>query len=135
VRPLFAELAGREEWAVRVVVEPAPAQHSSGAASGRAYLAAKKQLIRGDGASRLAVKKASSALAALSRHAARVRKDAFPPPAAGRPFVAGASMLVPVKSRKRWKQATSTVASSLASEGNRLEVSGPWPPYRFVSGR
>jgi hypothetical protein len=135
VRPLFAELAGREEWAVRVVVEPPPAQSSSGPASGRAYLAAKKRLIRGDGAARLAVKKASSALAALSRHAVRVRKDAFPPPAAGRPFVAGASMLVPVKNRKRWKQATSKVASSLAGEGNRLEVSGPWPPYRFVSGR
>lgn len=133
VRSLFAELAGREEWAVRVVVEPLP-EGPTQLASGRAYLAAKKRLSRG-GASGAAAKKASRVLAALSRHATRVRKDAFPPPAPGSPFIAGASLLVPVKRRKQWTQATSRAASTLAGEGNRLEVSGPWPPYHFVSRR
>lgn len=131
---LFAELAGREEWAVRVVVEAPPDQKPDALASGRAYLAAKRRLNRG-GVPRTAAKKASGAIAALSRHAARVRREAFPPPAPGRPFVAGASMLVPVTRRKQWKAATSRVASTLASNGNRLEVSGPWPPYHFVSKR
>ena len=131
LRSLFAELAGREEWAGRVVVEPRNAQSPAALTSGRAYLSEKRRLNLG-GTPKAAQKKASLALSALSRHAARVRKDVFPPPAPGRPLVVGASMLVPMKLRKQWKQSALKVASTLARDGDRLEVSGPWPPYHFV---
>ncbi len=133
VRSLFSDLAGREEWGVRVVVESSEKESAEAATSGRAYLAAKKRVNRRKRAPSAAVRKASRALATLARHAARVRKDVFPPPGPGRPFVAGASMLVSVKRRKEWKRETSKLAAALAGDGDRVEITGPWPPYHFVS--
>ena len=62
VRSLFAGAAGREEWAVRVVVEPQNAQSPAALTSGRAYLSVKRRLNRGGGTPRTALKRRPSHL-------------------------------------------------------------------------
>ena len=69
----------------------------------------------------------------LGRLASKTRKETFPPPGRGRPYVAGASFLVKAKRRKAWRKQAARIAAALAAQGHRLEMSGPWPPYHFVS--
>jgi hypothetical protein len=73
------------------------------------------------------------ALASLGKAAVKTRREAFPPPGSGRPYVSGASFLVKAGKRAAWKKLVARTAASLAKEGHRLESSGPWPPYHFVS--
>ena len=90
LRKLFAELRGLEEWGVRVITRNVEADSTKTVTSGRDYLQVKKRLAdRSAAPSRASVKEANAALKALGRRASKVRKDAFPPPGQGRPFVAG----------------------------------------------
>ena len=45
----------------------------------------------------------------------------------------GASFLVKAKRRQAWKAHAARIESALVAQGHRLEMSGPWPPYHFVS--
>jgi hypothetical protein len=47
--------------------------------------------------------------------------------------VTGASFLVRSSRRGAWKKQIAKKAEELAAKGHRLEMSGPWPPYHFVS--
>jgi Gas vesicle synthesis protein GvpL/GvpF len=143
VRTMFARLRGLEEWGVRItaanrpvtVRRPGPSGPGAGApASGRAYLEVKKRMADDDGAPSAATKREVSAvLKALGKLAATSRKEEFPPPGRGRPYVTGASFLVKAKRRAAWKKRVSQLAASLARQDHRLEVSGPWPPYHFAT--
>jgi len=134
LRKLFGKLRGLEEWGVRVITGEVEADSAKSFTSGRDYLQVKKRLSDQNAApSRALVKEANTALTALGRSASKVRKEAFPPPRRGRPFVAGASFLVKAKRRSRWKKEVTKLTAALAKRGHRLEVSGPWPPYHFVS--
>ena len=134
-RRLFGELRGLEEWGVRVVVGQVEHDAAPSLKSGRAYLQVKKRLNDQNAApSPSAMKDANSALKRLGRMASKLRKDAFPPAARGRPFVSGASFLVKAARRNQWKTEVATLTAALANRGHRLEVTGPWPPYHFVSG-
>jgi hypothetical protein len=138
VRNLFARVRGLEEWGARITassVRKSPiAARKTEPASGRAYLETKKQLKDDDGAPSPAVRRdVGAALAALGKLAAKVRKENFPPPGLGRPYVAGASFLVRAQRRAAWKKRVSQVAAALDRQGHRLEVSGPWPPYHFTT--
>ena len=136
LRKLFAQLRGFEEWGVRVTADPRRGAQAAGEppASGRDYLVSKKRLLDESGAPpKAVVKEAGDALKALARLAAKVRKEAFPPPGRNRPFVIGASFLVSAKKRGAWKKRVATLAAALGKHGHRLEVSGPWPPYHFAS--
>jgi hypothetical protein len=133
---LFARLRGLEEWGVRITADqrqtnPATSQPL---ASGRDYLVIKKRLLDHGGAPPNAVvREVKAALASVGRFASKERKEAFPPPGRNRPFVAGASFLVSAKKRAQWKKQVEKVATGLRKHGHRLELSGPWPPYHFVS--
>jgi Gas vesicle synthesis protein GvpL/GvpF len=134
LRRLFAELRGFEEWGVRVTAGEAMADAARSLKSGADYLATKKRLKdEATAPPRSTIREAHGALKALARLAARTRKEAFPPPGRGRPFVTGASYLVKAGRRKQWKQEVARIARRLEEHGHRLDVSGPWPPYHFAS--
>jgi hypothetical protein len=82
---------------------------------------------------RTMVRAVNGALTSLGKGAVQTRKEAFPPPGAGRPYVAGASYLVKAARRGAWKTLVARTVASLEKDGHRLELSGPWPPYHFVS--
>jgi hypothetical protein len=133
LRRLFAELRGFEEWGVRITSAIGD-RTDAPSASGRGYLEVKKRL-RDEAAAPppATVKELKTALRALSRLASRTRQDKFPPPGKGRPYVTGGSYLVKATRRTQWKKQAAQLAASLDKRGHHLEMSGPWPPYHFVS--
>jgi Gas vesicle synthesis protein GvpL/GvpF len=134
LKRMFAALRGLEEWGVRIVAGEAEAESARTLDSGREYLQVKKRLHDQTVApSRATIRAATGALRALGRLASKTRNEAFPPPGPGRPYVTGASFLVKVKRRKAWKAHSAKLGAALAAQGHRLEMSGPWPPYHFVS--
>ena len=136
LRTLFGRLRDREEWGVRVTVDPLSSGRTASRllASGRDYLTVKKRLLDESGAPPpAAVKKARAALTSLRRMASDVRKETLPAPRRNRPFVIGASFLVPAKKRGAWTKQVANIAAALASHGHRLDLTGPWPPYHFAS--
>lgn len=134
LRRMFASLRGLEEWGVRIIAGEVEAESARTLASGRDYLQIKKRLHEQMVApSRATMRAANGALRSLGRLAAKTRKDAFPPPGRGRPYVTGASFLVKATRREAWRTHATKLAAALAADGHRLEMSGPWPPYHFVS--
>ena len=128
-------IAGAEEWGVRVMRGPAvaPEETTSRAASGTAFLAAKKQAKDAAKSAKLAAAAAADdafeELAALARDA-RQRREA-PPAGAVAPLL-DAAFLVAAAGRHRFKSAASRAAARCASAGARMTISGPWPAYNFV---
>ena len=144
LRRLFARLRGHEEWGVRItaLAAPKPEKGEGGsmvgrrpaAASGREYLKVKKRLrMEAPAPPRAVVKELNAVLKALSRLASQTRADKFPPPTKGRPYVTGASFLVKTQRRAQWKKQAVRLADSIEKHGHRVEITGPWPPYHFVS--
>jgi Gas vesicle synthesis protein GvpL/GvpF len=137
LRALFAKLRGLEEWGVRITA--AATEQSRSAASkaqtlsGREYLLAKSQLANDAGPRASVKKEIDAALKQLRQLASRGRKEMFPPPARGRAYVAGMSYLVAAKRRRRWIKEATRLAGQLQRRGHRLDLTGPWPPYRFVT--
>ena len=131
---LFAALAGFEEWGVRITAAETEARAARSLKSGRDYLQVKKRLNQRSAApTRATVTAVNRALMGLRQLALRVRKETFPPPSRGRPFVAGASFLVGSGKRREWTEEVAKLSAALETEGHRLDMSGPWPPYHFVS--
>jgi Gas vesicle synthesis protein GvpL/GvpF len=134
LRTLFAQLRGHEEWGVRVITRDVGAAPAQTATSGRDYLQIKKRLSKqGEAPSRVSVKEANAALKVLGKRASKIRKDSFPRAGQGRPYVASASFLVKAQRRNLWRREVARLSAALAKQGHRLEVTGPWPPYHFVT--
>jgi hypothetical protein len=134
LKRMFASLAGREEWAVRIIAGEVEREAARTLDSGRAYLTLKKRLHeQGATTSRKTVRELDSALRSLGGVAVKSRKETFPAAAKGRPYVAGASFLVNARRRASWIKQISSVTATMGAAGHRVEVSGPWPPYHFVS--
>ena len=134
LRRMFAELRGLEEWGVRIFAGEAEAEAARTLDSGRDYLQAKKRLHEQTMTPpRATIRATSSALRSLGRMASKTRKESFPAQGRGRPYVIGASFLVKSKRRTAWKAHAQKIADGLAAGGHRLDISGPWPPYHFVS--
>lgn len=128
-------IAGAEEWGVRIMrgsPPPAPASAAK-AASGAAFLAAKKQARDDARHARLAAAEVAADafldLAALARDARR-RDDA--PAAGATPPLLDAAFLVPGADRARFKAAAKRQAAQCAAAGAQMTLSGPWPAYNFV---
>ena len=134
LRKMFAALRGFEEWGVRIIAGEAEADAARTMESGRDYLRLKSRLHGETAApSRATVRAVDGALRSVGRLAADKRRDTFPPPGQGRPYVNGASFLVKATRRSEWKKHVARIAASLAEQGHQLEMTGPWPPYHFVS--
>ncbi len=134
LKRMFTALRGLEEWGVRIFAGDVEAEASRALESGRDYLQLKKRLHEETVAPPPAtIRAVNGAIGSLGRLASRTRKEKFPPPGRGRPYVTGASFLVRATRRAAWKNHAARIAASLAAEGHRLDLSGPWPPYHFVS--
>ena len=134
LKRMFAAVRGLEEWGVRIIAGDVDAQAARSLDSGRDYLRLKKRLHEQTVApSRATIRAVNGALGTLGRVASKTRKQTFPPPGRGRPYVGGASLLISAKRRAVWQKQVASVEKALAAHGHRLEVSGPWPPYHFVS--
>ncbi len=134
LKRMFVALRGLEEWGVRIIAGEAEAEAARSLDSGRYYLRLKKRLHEQTVAPpRATMRAVNGGLRSLGRLASRTRKEIFLPPGKGRPYVAGASFLVKAKQRTAWTKQAARTAAALASQGHRLEMSGPWPPYHFVS--
>jgi hypothetical protein len=42
---------------------------------------------------------------------------------------------VKASKRTQWKKQVTELTKSLATQGHRVEMNGPWPPYHFASRR
>jgi hypothetical protein len=134
LRRLFAQLRGLEEWGVRITGALEPPSASRAPVTGLDYLQVKKRLRdEAEAPPRATVKDVNGGLKTLSRLASKTRKDKYPAAGKGRPYVTGASFLVSAKRRGKWKRQAAQLAAWLDKRGHRLEMSGPWPPYHFVT--
>ncbi|MEX2148092.1 MAG: GvpL/GvpF family gas vesicle protein [Candidatus Rokuibacteriota bacterium] len=141
---ILATVAGRQEWGVRIRLDAGEARarvreraaKSTGdTPSGTRFLLLKKQeqqavrdaLQQG----RTGVDAAYETLAALADDARRRPPDAGE---VGARLVLDAAFLVTPARLPRFKAAAKKAAAGLAPHGYALTLSGPWPPYNFVTG-
>ncbi|HMH50381.1 MAG TPA: GvpL/GvpF family gas vesicle protein [Candidatus Acidoferrum sp.] len=136
---LLRRVAGRQEWGLRVTLDErrALARATTGgdgaSASGTAFLLRKK--AEKDAAQRLAAEARVEAdrlfddLAGRADDARRRRPDAGTP---GR-LLLEAAFLVPVARARAFRAEIARRARALAPDGYDLNLSGPWPPYSFVT--
>jgi Gas vesicle synthesis protein GvpL/GvpF len=142
VRNVLARVDGRQEWGVRVRLDPALARRRArrrpapAAAAvrrnGTRFLLAKKQerdvardlQRRG----RAAVEAAFESLASLADGTRRRPGDEL----AGTRVALDASLLVEIRRRPAFRRAVQRAARALAGVGYRLTLTGPWPAYNFV---
>jgi Gas vesicle synthesis protein GvpL/GvpF len=128
---VFARIADSDEWGVKVLAEEQPPVVASktSAASGRDYLQQK--------AARM-TKKPERNDAELQQFAAALEKAATDSAPAGK--VSGsqpgllwqATFLVARSRRKQWEAVLQQFVKQWQGK-RRIEVTGPWPPYSFVS--
>ena len=136
IAAVMRRIAGAEEWGVRVLRDPAAAVVRTGvtrAASGAAFLAAKKKAKDQANSSRVVAAEAAADvfedLVTIARDARR-RDEA--PAAGATPPLLDAAFLVPVASRGRFKKTATEAAARCAGAGAQMTLSGPWPAYNFV---
>lgn len=134
---VMTHVAGAEEWGIRVVrTDPgaAPAVPAARPATGRAFLAARKQARDTRRAAQettaAAVAEAFVALAEIARDAVRREDDV---PATATPPLLDAAFLVPTRDRRKFDAAARRQALACARASAQLTLTGPWPPYHFVS--
>jgi hypothetical protein len=140
---LFDRLRGRQEWGVRVLVEPAHAhrrarsralRETAGMTAGRRFLLVKQR--ERDAVRALAVGgrgEAQAVYAALAARAERARRRSSRR-GEGR-LLLDAAFLVDARGTARFRDAARRAAARLAGLGLALTLSGPWPPYSFVDAR
>jgi len=139
IAAVLARVAGRVEWGVRVhfdasrPVRPAPAEDAP--ASGRSFLLRKKaEQEEARNRVRRAGTATEEAFDELARHAAASRRRE--PPALAEPgprLLLDAAFLVPVAEAESFERAVQTVAERLAAHACQVTLTGPWPPYNFIS--
>lgn len=132
-------IAGSEEWGIRIARKPvaaptAPAATAGRAASGAAFLTARKEAR--DAAMHLraaAIDAADRAFDRLSGHARDARRRERGQEPGANPPVLEAAFLVPATARARFKAEARRQAAACAAAGAELTVTGPWPAYNFVA--
>jgi gas vesicle protein GvpL/GvpF len=136
---LLRRVAGRQEWGLRVILDErralarAAGDGDGRAASGTAFLLRKK--AEKDAAQRLAAQARVEAdrlfdhLAGRADDARRRRPGADTP---GR-LLLEAAFLVPVARARAFRAEVTRQGRALEPGGYDLNLSGPWPPYSFVT--
>ena len=135
---LFARVADREEWGVRLLLDErralAPRAAPVTAASGTDFLVKKKaakdarQRLVGD-----ALLEADALYETFGRLSDDSRRST---PAVEGPtsrMILDAAFLVPRRGARRFRAAVGRAARPLDARGFTLSLSGPWPPYHFVA--
>jgi hypothetical protein len=136
---LLRRISGRQEWGLRVTLDERRARaraagaRNGGPTSGTAFLMKKK--AEKDVARRLAAEARTEVdrlFDHLARHADAARRRR---PTADTPnrLLLEAAFLVPVAHARAFRAETARRARALAPHGYDLTLSGPWPPYTFVT--
>ena len=138
IERLFAKVAGREEWGVRMLLDErralAPIAAPAAASSGTEFLLKKKATK--DARQRLvadALAEADRLFDALARAAddSRRRTPAVEGPTSR--MLLDAAFLVPRRAARRFRQAATAAMRPLTDRGFKVSLTGPWPPYHFVA--
>jgi len=142
IRRVLDRVAGRQEWGVRVRLDAQlarrtlrrrPADGTGGAHAGTRFLMRKKherdaaQALVREG--RAAVDDALQTLSGLA-DGTRRRPGAE---LEGTRLLLDASLLVRAERAGALKRTIRRLANDLGARGYRLEMTGPWPPYTFVT--
>jgi hypothetical protein len=136
---LLRRVAGRQEWGLRVMLDErralarAAGDGNGTPASGTAFLLQKKS--EKDAARRLALRARAEAdrlFDHLAGHADDARRRRTTADTPGR-LLLEAAFLVPMTRARAFRAETARRARALAPDGFDLSLSGPWPPYSFVT--
>jgi hypothetical protein len=136
---LLRRIAGRQEWGLRLMLDErralarAAKLGNGGPTTGTEFLLRKKAVK--DAGQRLAAQariEADRLFDDLARHAEDARRRR---PTAGTParLLLEAAFLVPQARARIFRAETARKARALAPQGYELALSGPWPPYSFVT--
>jgi hypothetical protein len=133
-------VAGCREWGVRVGLDPrraaVAARPRGRAGAGTRFLLARRAALRAD---RSRSTRATRAAARLYRRLAALSRDARRRPApatgAGGAVVLDGAFLVERERAARFRSAVRAAGRELAGVGGVVTLTGPWPPYHFVSER
>src|SRR5262249_34066393 len=144
---VIARVAGCEEWGVRVLLDERHAlrraderarEEARGTSAGTGFLLRKKKTQeaarRLSGSARAEADRIFESLSAVAADHSRKRPPARPP--AGAVDARGAldrASLVPAAGVARSRAAAEAPPAPLADEGYQVTLTGPWPPYHFVS--
>lgn len=124
-------ISGCDEWGIKVFAEPQRAKKAAvSAASGADYLKQKASLHR----TRTQVRE-DAEITALVSELREVSNDTAPSGkvSSGQPGLQWqGAFLVPRKNRQKLQRILERFAAKWSSE-KRIDCSGPWPPYSFVS--
>jgi gas vesicle protein GvpL/GvpF len=131
LKKVFSRITDADEWGVKVLVEEQPtvAAGPTAVASGRDYLQQKAARIK---------KRPERADAEVEEFAAALEKVAADSAPSGKVsgsqpgLVWQATFLVPRTQRKPWEAVLQEFVQRWQGR-RRIEVTGPWPPYSFVS--
>ena len=133
---VFERVAGCEEWGVRVVRGGPKATARSGPRprTGTAFLTERKRARDASAeASAAAAAAADDVFSSLVDVARDGRRRTDDPPSGAAPPLLDAAFLVPSRTRSRFHAAAERAARLAARSGATMTLSGPWPPYNFVS--
>lgn len=139
---LLGYVAGREEWGIRVSLDErrAVGRRTAGARrapapSGTGFLLRRK--AERD-AARLAVEDAvregEEIFSQLAGRAVDARRRTPVRGDGGTRVVLDAAFLVPAREARRFRATATRLAKQHGRDGLDLTLTGPWPPYNFVSG-
>lgn len=146
IERILARLEGKHEWGVRLTWDQAaareaveqrhgPVRRGDGDAAGRAYLARKRDLLDVNRAQRASARRAATQLfREMSKHASEARRRTATERAVpGSRVLLDAAYLVPAARGAAFRAALRRRARALESSGVAIAVTGPWPPYNFIS--
>jgi len=146
---LLERLAGRQEWGLKIFVDPAElqahaeanspalqeAQHEIAASSpGRAFLLKKQyEKLRAAEVDCYAADRVDQLLQALAGGSEAMRPDTIVvDPREPHPLIGKASFLVAEGQASAFRELGARLAAEEAAQGFDLQWSGPWAPYAFV---
>jgi hypothetical protein len=138
IERLLGRVAKHDEWGIRVVLDgrkPARAHTAKAAPSGASYLTRKK--TQRDARAELVERSREVAAGLFDRLAAMGsdarRRPASEMPVKGSPLLLDAAFLVPRSHAARFRSTIAQQAKALRPRGYTVSLTGPWPPYSFMS--
>lgn len=126
-----------DEEAVRTSVEASAANKAQGTPTGAAYLARKRDLLDVTRVQLKAAKREADRLfAAMKTEAAEsCRRSETEQASAGARLLLDAAFLVPASRTRAFRAAVARQARKIGATGIVVSLTGPWPPYNFISGQ
>lgn len=142
---VLERVGGRLEWGLRVRLDPVRALRRARApriregvrlGTGARFLAGKQR--ERDAARHLATEARAQAgriFRQVARQAEDARRRPLPADQTGAPVLLDAAFLLPPKRAPRFRRFVKGMAARFAPKGYDVTLTGPWPPYNFLSER